>query len=48
MILLALMFKSSYKANAVGLKLLMKKEIKFLKMEDQKEEDERRRRRRKR
>ena len=41
-ILLALMFKSWYKANTVWHKLLMKKGIKFLKIKNQEEEDERR------
>ena len=47
-IILALMFKSWYKANAVWHQLLMKKGIKFLKIKNQEEEDERRRRRRRR
>ena len=41
-ILLALMFKSWYKANAVWHELLMKKRINFLKINNQEEEDERR------
>ena len=41
-ILLALMFKSWYKANSVWHKLLMKKGIKFLKMKNQEEENDRR------
>ena len=41
-ILLALMFKSWYKANTVWHKLLMKKGIKFLKIKNQEDEEERR------